>query len=94
MSFPPSSCCPALLAGPHYSQDPNIRPGFIKDRDAHRARILRMAAKSDIIKFSDEDLDWFGMPGDHDALALAAKVAAVTVSRAGANPPWASEIGL
>ncbi|MCB1444212.1 MAG: carbohydrate kinase [Rhizobiaceae bacterium] len=156
------------------SLDPNIRPGFIRDRQAHHDRIMRMAAQSDIIKFSDEDLDWFGVAGDHDALAarwldigpklvvitkgaegatgyskahkvdvpsekvavvdtigagdtfdagilaslrrdglltktgvasldaaairdalaLAAKVAAVTVSRAGANPPWASEIGL
>lgn len=156
------------------SLDPNIRPGFIKDKPAHHARIMRMAAKSDIIKFSDEDLEWFGMTGDHDALAqkwldigcklvvitkgadgaegytksvkvsipservtvvdtigagdtfdagvlaslkrdnlltkaqvadldeaavrsalsLAARAAAVTVSRAGANPPWASEIGL
>ena len=156
------------------SLDPNIRPGFIKDNEAHRARILRMAAQADIIKFSDEDLDWFGMAGDHDtlaqkwldmgcklvvitkgadgangytsalevsvpsqrvtvvdtigagdtfdagvlaslkrdnlltkpkvaaldekavfnALSLGAKAAAVTVSRAGANPPWAAEIGL
>ncbi|MDR6754996.1 fructokinase [Mycoplana sp. BE70] len=168
----------ALLAREHdrrvISLDPNIRPGFIKDSQAHMARINRMAAQSDIIKFSDEDLDWFGMHGSHDdlaaewlkrgpkvvvitkgaegadgytkdfkvsvpgekvavvdtigagdtfdagvlaslkrnglltkqqvaslpeaalrdALALAAKAAAVTVSRAGANPPWAKEIGL
>lgn len=168
----------ALLAREHgkrvISLDPNIRPGFIKDKQAHNDRIMRMAAQSDIIKFSDEDLEWFGMAGDHDALArrwldigpklvlitkgadgavgytkahkvevpsekvtvvdtigagdtfdagvlaslrrdglltkasvadldegairnaltLAAKVAAVTVSRAGANPPWAREIGL
>lgn len=156
------------------SLDPNIRPGFIKNKQAHHDRIMRMAAQSDIIKFSDEDLEWFGLSGDHDALAriwlgigpklvvitkgaegavgytkahkvevpsekvtvvdtigagdtfdagvlaslrrdglltktqvadldekairnalaLAAKVAAVTVSRAGANPPWATEIGL
>jgi len=167
----------ALCAREHGSRvislDPNIRPGFIKNAEAHKARILRMAAQSDIIKFSDEDLDWFGQPGDHDALAahwltlgpklvvitkgadgavgysashkvsvpservtvvdtvgagdtfdagvlaslkrdglltkaavasldetaiahalaLGAKAAAVTVSRAGANPPWANEIG-
>ena len=156
------------------SLDPNIRPGFIKDKPAHMARINRMAAMSDILKFSDEDLEWFGIEGDHeqlathwlnhgaklvvitkgaegatgytkalkvsvpservtvvdtvgagdtfdagilaslkmndlltktqvasldekalrDALALGAKAAAVTVSRAGANPPWAKEIGL
>lgn len=155
------------------SLDPNIRPGFIKDRDAHAARIRRMAAKSDIVKFSDEDLAWFGMEGSEenlarywlshgaklvlitrgadgatgytdqhtvsvpvvqvevvdtvgagdtfdagvlaaldrkglltkqaiaslaaadieDALAWGVKAAAVTVSRAGANPPFASEIG-
>ena len=156
------------------SFDPNIRPGFIKDAEAHKARMMRMAALSDIIKFSDEDLDWFGEEGSHeelaarwlergpklvvitkgadgadgytargkvsapgekvtvvdtvgagdtfdagilaslkmnglltkaevaklsddavrDALALGARVAAVTVSRAGANPPWSHEIGL
>jgi fructokinase len=156
------------------SLDPNIRPGFIKNKEAHMARIRRMAAKADIVKFSDEDLEWFGLEGSHDdlaaywlnhgaklvvitkgaegaegytkdrkvvvpsqrvtvvdtvgagdtfdagilaslkmdnrltkaqvasldekalhnALSLGAKAAAVTVSRAGANPPWAHEIGL
>ena len=156
------------------SFDPNIRPGFIKDKPKHLDRMRRMAAMSDIVKFSDEDLDWFGLEGDHDtlathwldqgaklvvltrgaegatgytasfkvsvpservtvvdtvgagdtfdagilaslkmqdlltkakvatlsedavrqALALGAKAAAVTVSRAGANPPFAREIGL
>jgi fructokinase len=156
------------------SLDPNIRPGFIKDKEKHLARITRMAAMSDILKFSDEDLEWFGLNGDLDAmathwlkdgtklvvvtkgaegavgytrdrkvfvpsqkvevvdtvgagdtfdagilaslklqglltkaqvatlseeaitkaLALGSKAAAVTVSRAGANPPWAKEIGL
>lgn len=154
------------------SLDPNIRPGFITDTEKHRARIDRMIAMSDIVKMSDEDLEWFGQPdmetaarawlgqgpslvvftrgargaigftrehtievdgvqvtvadtvgaGDtfnagilaslkHDnllskqamktlsaeaignALRLGAKAAAVTVSRPGANPPWASEIG-
>lgn len=154
------------------SLDPNIRPGFISDAAAHRARIDRMISMSDIVKMSDEDLEWFGIAdmetaariwldqgpslvvftrgakgaigfsrshrvevdgepvtvadtvgaGDtfnagilaslkrdgvlskpairalsadtiDNALRLGAKAAAVTVSRPGANPPWAEEIG-
>ena len=153
--------------------DPNIRPGFIPDRQKHLDRIRRMMAMADIVKLSDEDLGWFGEPGTHediiarwleggpklivmtrgsrgaiaysrhhtvavearpvtvvdtvgagdtfnagvlaslhehgaltkaalaelseetirDALALGIKAAAVTVSRAGANPPWRDELG-
>ena len=49
--------------------DPNIRPSFIKDVVAYRARINRMMAAADIIKLSDEDLHW--MEGEGDLAELA-----------------------
>lgn len=153
--------------------DPNIRQGFITDRPRHLERMRRMIAMSDIVKLSDEDMDWFGEGANHDdiaqrwltmgptmvvltrgaqgavgyttqtrvelrappvdvvdtvgagdtfnagllgwlhdtgllskeniaglsrndlsaALDFATKAAAITVSRAGANPPWRSELG-
>lgn len=152
--------------------DPNIRPNFIPDKAKHLRRIRAMMAMADIVKLSDEDLNWFGEAGSHEdvirnwldrgpklivvtrgsegaigytkehavtvmtekvkvvdtvgagdtfnagilaslqeqglltktaiaglsqdaigkALALGNKAAAVTVSRAGANPPWRHEI--
>jgi fructokinase len=152
--------------------DPNIRPDFIPDRARHTERIRRMMGMADILKLSDEDLNWFGEPGSReeivhrwldrgpklivvtcggdgavgytrnhsvairpdkvevvdtvgagdtfnagilatlheqklltkaaiadlsqdairDALTQGAKAAAVTVSRAGANPPWRHEL--
>jgi len=57
--------------------DPNIRPGFIKDEAAYRARLDRMLAVADIIKTSDEDLAW--LTGSDDAAALRAKTGAAIV---------------
>lgn len=151
--------------------DANIRPGFVDDVQSYRARLNRMIAATEIVKVSDEDLEWLypsspdpiralldmgpnlvlmtrgadGAEAHHasgvrakiaaepvtvidsvgagdtfnagvlsslrdqgaltpkgladvsqtaleTALSLGARAAAVTVSRAGANPPWAHEL--
>ncbi|OIQ32580.1 MAG: carbohydrate kinase [Alphaproteobacteria bacterium MedPE-SWcel] len=154
--------------------DPNIRPGFAPDEARYRNRLMAMLAQADIVKVSDEDLDWIIPKGEgleekaaalqahgpavvlvtrgaegatgilpdggqvtvpaeratvvdtvgagdtfnagvlarldalgllrksalrtmtaeplEQALAFGAKVAAITVARAGANPPWARDL--
>ena len=87
---PCGSAYEALMAREHGRRvtmlDPNIRPGFIKDADAHRARMNRMIAMADIVKLSDEDLGWFGLPGDPGQAAkhwLDKGVKLVVVTRGG-----------
>tara|TARA_B110000977_G_C11020059_1_gene470919 strand:+ start:273 stop:1199 length:927 start_codon:yes stop_codon:yes gene_type:complete len=53
--------------------DPNIRPGFIKDIPRYRTRLTSMIAKADIIKVSDEDLNWI-LPDITDQQAQIAAV--------------------
>ena len=42
--------------------DPNIRMNFVTDETAYRARLERLIAHTNILKVSDEDLDWI-VPG-------------------------------
>ncbi|AZO48365.1 MAG: carbohydrate kinase [Mesorhizobium sp.] len=176
ISEPAGSAYEEFMRREHNSRvmmlDPNIRPNFIPDKAKHLRRIREMMAMADIVKLSDEDLNWFDEAGSHEdvirnwldrgpklivvthgsegavgyskshkvtvtpqkvavvdtvgagdtfnagilaslheqglltkaaigdlsedairqALTLGAKAAAVTVSRAGANPPWRHEI--
>ncbi len=70
--------------------DPNIRAAFVPDRQKHLARMRRMIAMADIVKLSDEDLDWFGESGDHDEVAarwldMGPKLVVITVGAKGAT---------
>ncbi|SLN23094.1 carbohydrate kinase family protein [Pseudooctadecabacter jejudonensis] len=67
--------------------DPNIRPSFISDETAFRARIARMMGAADIIKLSDEDLHWLQGNGDLADLArgLVAKGAKLVCITEGAK---------
>lgn len=40
------------------SLDPNIRPGFIRNRRKYMARLARILPETDLLKLSDEDLRW------------------------------------
>lgn len=50
--------------------DPNIRPDFIRDEARYRGRLDEMMTFCDILKVSDEDLDWL-VPGQKTLAAKA-----------------------
>lgn len=71
--------------------DPNVRPGFITDEAAYRARLERMICLADVVKVSDEDLSWL-FPGAgpegvkaRGLLALGPSLVIVTRGSKGAN---------
>ncbi|MHC6223046.1 carbohydrate kinase family protein [Arthrobacter sp. MMS24-S77] len=76
------------------SFDPNCRPSIITDRDYARAQVERFVSLSDVVKASDEDLEWLypGVDVQESArrwlrLGGSAGPAVVVVTR-GADGPW------
>lgn len=71
--------------------DPNIRPSYIKDEPAFRARLVRMLGFADIVKTSDEDLEWLFPNAKNiddaisEMLALGPKVVLFTEGSKGAT---------
>lgn len=52
------------------SYDPNIRPSLMPDREVTSAEVERRVAVSDVVKASDDDLEWLaGRPLDEQGLA-------------------------
>ncbi|WP_372840143.1 carbohydrate kinase [Phaeovulum sp.] len=76
--------------------DPNVRPDFITDPVAYRARIERMLQLADIVKLSDEDLGWLSGPGSIETRARKVltgrtRLVFVTEGAKGAHAFWADQ---
>ncbi len=75
------------------SLDPNCRPSLIRDKDAYRGRIARIATASHVIRLSDEDLAFLHPSASEEEVAagfLNGQTRLVIVSRgaAGASAWW------
>lgn len=65
--------------------DPNCRPLVTSDPEAYRARLVRMLAHTDLVKASEEDLEWLhpGPTVDAARTLLADGAGTVIVTRGG-----------
>lgn len=59
--------------------DPNIRAAFIRDRAAYMARLDMVLGHTDLLKLSDEDLNW--LYPDQGTQAAAAKLAKQSLAK-------------
>ncbi|RNF34881.1 carbohydrate kinase family protein [Paracoccus methylarcula] len=76
--------------------DPNIRPFFISDADAFRARLHRILPQADIVKLSTDDLEWLhpGLAPEDAArkvLELGPRIVLLTGGASGARALWSGE---
>lgn len=103
ISLVPDPCGAAIetLIGANHARlpvmlDPNIRPFFIADATAFRARLNRLLSQADIVKLSADDLAWL-YPGLDPAeasrrvLGMGPKIVVQTDGAAGARACWAGE---
>lgn len=83
----------ALLDAYHLSAtitfDPNVRPALIEDQEQGRSRIDRLVERCDVVKASDEDLDWIDPKRTPEQVAqtwlgLGPAIVAVTMGDLGA----------
>lgn len=83
----------ALLDAYHISAtisfDPNVRPALIEDEEQGRSRIERLVEKCDVVKASDEDLEWIDPNRSPEQVAktwlgLGPAIVAVTMGEQGA----------
>ncbi|WP_425039634.1 carbohydrate kinase family protein [Primorskyibacter sp. S187A] len=65
--------------------DPNIRPAFITDEARYRARLTEMLAHADVVKVSDEDLDWITGTDDPRGLLASEQGPAVILMTKGSE---------
>jgi len=65
--------CAQKAAGRFTTCDPNIRAAFIHDRQEFMARLDRVLAHSDLVKLSDEDLQWLS-PDEPDLRKASAEM--------------------
>lgn len=77
--------------------DPNIRPFFIPDADAYRARLARLLPMADIVKLSGDDLEWLypelaAQAAAQKVLALGPRIVLQTGGAAGARAHWAGDM--
>lgn len=76
--------------------DPNIRPFFIADEPAFRARLDRLLRQADIVKLSAEDFGWLypGLPlaeAAQEVLKLGPRIVLQTGGAAGAHAHWSGQ---
>lgn len=77
------------------SLDVNVRPTLIRNRDGYLARIDRLAAMTDIIKLSEEDLAWLAADSFEEIagrwLAGGARIVVLTRGAHGATAHWRAD---